>query len=691
MTALERSIKFTNAIAFYFESQCLLFSTSSNLVAPFHADWNPSLSPDSLIKYLHQDPTGPAVFGVTGTALHVLYSNVIRFKLEGKPLDTKNTFASSIYSDGSVRLSYIDITANTTASDFSGLWGSFVSSYGDTAESTNLLYHNETVPWTQMNSGSEKLYCPLGATACPLETCVAPQDTLQVRWNGSTTCEALGSNFAINFTCSFAGGVNTSAATYHPADASSNYSLVSCPVPQLGFANGSVIEVAIVISATRLTGASTVTYIQNINDNEGSKSVFGVYQGANAELARSSLLVRYYSTRTADTPLCGCNALPGFPNKQCDSLSVCGGQDNSADCAGTPFGRAIKTECDTCAAGMTGITPSFYCGDEGSANNNLVSETIILLMIICALCFLIVSVTYSVRRMMLLRAMTEEAMRFNDAMLAAENTLVRRNHMGSVRGLSPFECDALGEVEFTVAFYEQHRKEQQKLLHPLDDATLNNTLEAEAVTSATEGDVEAGVAAAPGACECSICLMDIEVGTKCRALPAPCGHIFHVDCIDQWFAQSYQCPLCKRSVRAMLLGNDEPAPLEMDDIRTEIHFVNGQFSLRLIPMRPNPATHAGMAAAPRVSNSPTAGGEVSTRFARQQVRRHVSDNAGNNLWGAPRSPRQATSPAHLRDPSPVPSSRGHTTIRTAPNGATRSDVHYQEMPDDGSADSMESP
>lgn len=615
-----------------------------------------------------------------GAALHVLYKDVIRFRPPGQPLGTKNSFSASIYSDGSVRLSYIDITTNSTPSDFSGLWGSFVSSYGDLTESTNLLYHNETVPWWQMNIGSEKLYCPLGATACPLESCVAPTDTLQVRYNGSATCEALGSDFALTFKCSFAGGVNTSSATYVPAGAGSNYSFVTCPVPELGFANNTVLEVAIVITAERIAGDPSISYIQNINDNEGSKSVFGVYQGANAELARSSLLVRYFPTRTADTPLCGCNALPAFTNSQCDTLSVCGGRDNTADCAGTPFGRAMKTECETCAAGMTGITPTFYCGD--SSANNIVSETIILLMIICALCFLIVSVTYSVRRMMMLRAMSEEVMLFNQAMLAAENALVRRNHMGNVRGLTPFECDALGEVEFTLAFYEQHKKEQQKLLHPVDDATLNTTLEAEETSA---GDVEGNVGAV-AACECSICLMDIEVGTKCRALPAPCGHIFHVACIDQWFAQSYQCPLCKRSVRALLLGNDEPAPAVDDDIRTELHFVNGSIAVRLIPMRPNPAAQAGgVQASPRsTGSSPTA--QPPTRYARQQVRRHV-ENPGNNLWGAPRSPTAA----HLRDPSPVPSSRGHTTTRNAPNGAPRSNVHYQEMPQDVSTDSVESP
>lgn len=689
-------------------SQCILFSTSTNIVAPYHADWDPSLSTDSSITFLHQDATSPAIFGVTGTALHVLWTNVIHHN-ENSPglLGPKNTFAASVYSDSSVRLSYIDISEDSTKSDFSGLWGSYVSSLDDITESTNLLYHNETVPRRLMVSGSEILYCSMGSSACPVESCVAPEDTLQVRWNGTTTCAALGSDFEIGFRCVFVGGVAVTPATFHAANASSPYGIVSCPVPALNFSDGSVIEVSIEVAAVRVAGgAENVSYVQNINDDFGTKTVFGVYRGTNGEIDRANVLLRYYTSNVTRTA-CGCNALPGYPGAQCDSLGVCGGQDGTGDCAGTPFGRALVTACNTCAAGMTGITPVFFCDSDNT--NNMVSQTIVLLLIICALSFLVVSVSYSVRRMLILRSMNEDTIRFNEAILAAENSVMRRRFGNGARGLSAFECEALGQVEFTEEFYQKHRKEQHKLLHPMDDVALDNSLDpvsgiasTTAVTAIAVGDLEAGASAPPTAsssssssCECSICLMDIEVGTMCRALPAPCGHIFHVDCIDQWFQQSFQCPLCKRSVRAMLLGNDETETDETEDMRTEIHFSNGNLTFRIIPLRRS--NNAVAQPAPSAAPLPLLEDEEDGRNTPTRHHRPHPQQQPNNRRRADHSnvfvPRSGASSS--RSPSPVPSSQGHTTppvhtTRTPPGGTTRRDVQYHEMRNtDDSAESSD--
>jgi len=46
--------------------------------------------------------------------------------------------------------------------------------------------------------------------------------------------------------------------------------------------------------------------------------------------------------------------------------------------------------------------------------------------------------------------------------------------------------------------------------------------------------------------QCSVCLMDLEKGDFVRTLQ--CGHKYHVACIDQWLAQSGQCPVCKHNV-----------------------------------------------------------------------------------------------------------------------------------------------
>merc|ERR1719440_1675962 len=46
--------------------------------------------------------------------------------------------------------------------------------------------------------------------------------------------------------------------------------------------------------------------------------------------------------------------------------------------------------------------------------------------------------------------------------------------------------------------------------------------------------------------QCSVCLMDFDQGDSLRTLE--CTHRFHMACIDQWLAQSGQCPVCKQPV-----------------------------------------------------------------------------------------------------------------------------------------------
>jgi len=43
--------------------------------------------------------------------------------------------------------------------------------------------------------------------------------------------------------------------------------------------------------------------------------------------------------------------------------------------------------------------------------------------------------------------------------------------------------------------------------------------------------------------QCVICLNDLEHGDSLRSLQ--CNHTFHMLCVDQWLAQSGQCPTCK--------------------------------------------------------------------------------------------------------------------------------------------------
>lgn len=47
---------------------------------------------------------------------------------------------------------------------------------------------------------------------------------------------------------------------------------------------------------------------------------------------------------------------------------------------------------------------------------------------------------------------------------------------------------------------------------------------------------------------CAVCLSDFEVGDTLRKLP--CGHRFHMRCIDKWLLRNKVCPLCLQDISA---------------------------------------------------------------------------------------------------------------------------------------------
>ncbi|KQK16925.1 E3 ubiquitin-protein ligase EL5 [Brachypodium distachyon] len=64
---------------------------------------------------------------------------------------------------------------------------------------------------------------------------------------------------------------------------------------------------------------------------------------------------------------------------------------------------------------------------------------------------------------------------------------------------------------------------------------------------------DAAIAALPltrlaQAAECAVCLGELAAGELARLLP-PCGHRFHVECVDTWLRWRANCPLCRRTVR----------------------------------------------------------------------------------------------------------------------------------------------
>ncbi|XP_058750191.1 uncharacterized protein LOC131623211 [Vicia villosa] len=48
---------------------------------------------------------------------------------------------------------------------------------------------------------------------------------------------------------------------------------------------------------------------------------------------------------------------------------------------------------------------------------------------------------------------------------------------------------------------------------------------------------------------CSICLVELLVGSRAIQLPSPCLHVYHDYCILKWLDISNTCPLCRRNVR----------------------------------------------------------------------------------------------------------------------------------------------
>ena len=46
--------------------------------------------------------------------------------------------------------------------------------------------------------------------------------------------------------------------------------------------------------------------------------------------------------------------------------------------------------------------------------------------------------------------------------------------------------------------------------------------------------------------ECVICMESFKENEKIRKLK--CSHIFHLNCIDGWFENNKNCPICKKDI-----------------------------------------------------------------------------------------------------------------------------------------------
>lgn len=476
---------------------------------------------------------------MNANAFHVLMNATTDTSASGP----YSTFLVSMYQDGSVRFSYDNAQLASGAGVYRGLWGSVATGVSTTA---NYLRYNQEELQTNLSSVSLSdqavAFCYLNSTACIPEACVRAGSQLEINWNVTSTCNALG-NYADNSAmvrhrCVWYGGVDaTDAVITEAVTSATTTGIVSCPVPTLAVSDGTIVPVDLVTVYT--VGGSEVSSSQ-VGIADGQRNIYSVTLGMDGELARSNLLVRWYSS-SASTTSCGCSAVHGSQSYTCDAQGVCGGMNDEGDCMETPFGSAFRDACGICSAGYTKRIPVFVCAIVDSQFISIISQTIVLLIIICCMTIITSTVSYIIRRMLVRRARHDAMMiesEFATQMMQADGLPTRQR-----RGLSEFECEALGQHTFTKAFWLKHKATART-----SDSTSN--AESNDVSSEAQGE----------ACDCSICLSDIAEGSQVRILPEPCGHIFHLDCIDQWFKQSYVCPLCKRSMRSILVGDEESGP-----------------------------------------------------------------------------------------------------------------------------------
>jgi hypothetical protein len=577
--------------------QCIFFSSSLNSISP----WYSSQWIRGLVYYYLQSPSSSsiAIRGVNTSALHVLFANM-SFYDEGDSSHRSHqySFSSSLYQDGSIRYSYFNDNINLSSlsttikrSSFHGLWGGFAS----ISSSSSLRYHKENstdaLATSSGEEGIDMVYCPFNTTVCLPETCVTAGSVLHVAWNGSLSCTALQPEYELSISCSFYGGLAESSAVISNKTSSSSLSgELSCVIPSLPVSDGGIIPVDIVFSLVPLLNSTDYTFSgSSFPSMSGSKAIYSILLGKNNELSRSNIMIRYFSSNSSSfsssfTP-CGCSPFSEYNNYQCSKRGICVqptalGESASysfTDCAGTPFGSAYYDACSHCAGGYSGVIPVFSSDScpsndsNGESGMSLLTQTIILLLVICCMTFITSSIAYTIRRMLQYRTRFHHNEFLLDAELAAQlfeaiPARNNRNGRGEGRGLTDFEKDALGSHVFTKEFYKNYLFEKQKkeeaeaakkrakkvveeiVAETLPVIDFNKEEGEEAEKKENEGEKK------HDECECPICLMDIEEGSQCRLLPEPCGHLFHLSCIDEWFGQSSQCPLCKRSMKSILLG-----------------------------------------------------------------------------------------------------------------------------------------
>lgn len=79
-------------------------------------------------------------------------------------------------------------------------------------------------------------------------------------------------------------------------------------------------------------------------------------------------------------------------------------------------------------------------------------------------------------------------------------------------------------------------------------------------------------------CECVFCLNEFQEDEKLRVIPN-CNHVFHIDCVDVWFQNNANCPLCRRQISLTREIQDEqlitPRPSPQDQTQNVENLIDG--------------------------------------------------------------------------------------------------------------------
>jgi hypothetical protein len=473
------------------------------------------------------------IYGINANAFHILYSTIHKYE-QGSSRSSStepSTFSLSLYEDNSIRIRYHSILSQRNPSDVFGAWGSRSSN----SHWEGLKYHEEKFDQQYVHSGNDITLCEIHTTACSDHAVATAGSRVNMTILGNgPSCFALGENLIIKCVWLGQGSGYESVPIFSEVETTGSV-ILSCPVPNFNLPDDSLISLDLSYGAIKSSLVSSL--------NDGQKSLLTKFSDPlSGQTSTSHVMFRYYGTSSAVQTVYGCNPLLPGSSDTCDLCGVCGGNKTTVDCHGDCFGSAYIDNCGVCAGGATGIYPDSTCdlSDPMDQWNNsdvldTLSKTILLLTMMICMTFIFSAC------MRIIRASfvgTEDDRQDNFFGLTLPHPPSRRE-----LGLNSFEIDSLGQIKFI-------RDPKEISSNPI---------------SCDEHDHQNDIESSPSSCvltlplqpnlECSICLIEFVENDRCRQLP--CDHIFHTQCIDQWFTVSVVCPMCKRNIRAILHGDDD--------------------------------------------------------------------------------------------------------------------------------------